>query len=108
METGSGNTAKQNGLAERTGETAGAEMRSLLQLFYEKETVSLALAWLDSGAFISTLQFFEDLGISFSPRVFMKKELVDATNKLHVSLKKAMLESDRVDNLPDVFAEINA
>ena len=75
---------------------------------YENETVSLALSWLDSGAFVSTLRLFEDLGISFSPRVFMKKELVDATNKLHVSLKKAMLESDRVDNLPNVFAEINA
>jgi len=76
-------------------------------LFYKKETVFLALSWLDSGAFISTLQLFEDLGISFSPRVFMKKELVDNTNKLHISLKKAMLESDRVDNLPVVFAEIN-
>jgi len=89
------------------GETAESDIRSALQLFYKKETVFLALSWLDSGAFISTLQLFEDLGISFSPRVFMKKELVDNTNKLHISLKKAMLESDRVDNLPVVFAEIN-
>lgn len=82
------------------------DMCSMLRLFYGNEKSALALEWLCGNAFVNTLKYFEDNGISFSPRLFMRKELIEATNNLHVSLKKAMLESDRIDNLPEVFAEI--
>lgn len=90
----------------QSGKCAEKEICSLLMLFYGGRKSDLASAWLYNGAFVSTLEFFDASGISFSPRVFMKEELIDATNKLHVLLKKAMLESDRVDNLPGVFGEL--
>ena len=82
------------------------EMRSLLCLFYDDEKSAFAFEWVSGNAFVNTLKHFKDAGISFSPRIFRKKELIEATNSLHVSLKKAMLESERIDNLPEVFAEI--
>lgn len=88
------------------GKYTEKEIHSLLLLFYGGSKSDLAASWLHKGAFVSTLEFLESSGISFSPRLFMKEELIDATNKLHVSLKKAMLESDRVDNLPEVFGEL--
>ena len=89
----------------QSGKCTEAEIHNLLLLFYGCNKSDLALSWMQKGGFVSTLEFFEKSGTSFSARVFMKEEFIDATNKLHVSLKRAMIGSDRTDNLPEIFGE---
>ena len=52
------------------------------------------------------MKLFESMGVSFSQRMFMQKKNIDAINKLHVQLKKTMLEQNRGEAIDRFFAKI--
>lgn len=77
----------------------------LINLFFEDEKVELAKKWQQGKAFEGTIDLFEMMGISFSPRLFMKKDTIDATNRLHIALKKVMLEDYRGEAVDRLFED---
>lgn len=82
------------------------EGRYLLDIFFEEEYVFLAEKWLNGNAFGATIDLFEHQGISFSSRIFMKQENIDEANKLHILLKKVILEDCRIETIDKIFAGI--
>ena len=81
-------------------------MKYLLKLFFEEEIAKLSFEWIDRKAFEGTMKLFESMGVSFSQRMFMQKKNIDAINKLHVQLKKTMLEQNRGEAIDRFFAKI--
>lgn len=82
------------------------KVKGLINLFFENELTELAEKWQLGKAFEGTIELFESMGMSFSPRLYMKKKNIDATNKLHIALKKVMLEDCRGEAIDKLFADI--
>ena len=86
--------------------TNGNEIEYLIELFFGNKMCEISRKWKDGRAFEGTIMMFEEMGISFSPRLFMKKVNLDATNALHMALKKVMINDYREDAIERIFANI--
>lgn len=82
------------------------QIRHMIALFFKDNVRVLAESWIAKKAFSGTLELYEDSGISFSPRLFMKEKYIDATNKLHMALKRVMTENCRGEALENIFSGI--
>lgn len=79
----------------------------LIDLFFDQKYADLSKKWRVGSAFEGTIDLYESIGISFSPRLFMKQKYIDVANKLHIALKKVMLENGREAALDKLFTEIS-
>lgn len=82
------------------------EIKELISLFFDSEVIELSEKWQLGKAFEGTIDLFETTGISFSPRLFMKKDNIEAINRLHIKLKRVMLEDYRGEAIDKLFANI--
>lgn len=80
-----------------------SKMSTLITLFFDDEKSNFAMQWISQGAFKTTMQLYKKRAIFFSPRVNASLEKRNAIDELHIRLKKAMKEYDKIDILTGLF-----